>query len=162
MGSTVIEYWDAFDAEERPLGWLLKRGESVPEGVYHLVSQIWVRNAKGEFLVQKRAEHLKHMPGLWASTGGSALEGAARELKEEIGVEMSGEAFELVFKSRGNDAIFYNWLAEWEGYSEALEFQLEEVSEVKWVSKEWILSGVREGWFFDYGEDVFEKVGVLG
>ena len=70
----------------------LIRGEPVPEGLYHLVSEILVRHADGSFLLMQRDQR-KHLGGMWeASAGGSALRGesaldcALRELREETGV----------------------------------------------------------------------------
>lgn len=36
-------------------------------------------DSRGRLLIQKRASHLKLMPGIWAATGGSAIAGEESE-----------------------------------------------------------------------------------
>lgn len=67
------ELWDLYDSEGRPLGRAGFRGVPLKEGEYHLVVQAWVRNADGEYLIQKRAADLASLPGMWATTAGSAI-----------------------------------------------------------------------------------------
>ena len=90
-----MELWDAYDRELNKLGVTLVRGEEVPDGMYHLVSEVIVKHTDGEFLLMQRAP-TKHFGGMWEATaGGSALCGespldcARRELLEETG--LSGE-----------------------------------------------------------------------
>lgn len=65
------------------------RGEKIPKGLYHLVSEIIVRHQDGTYLLTQRDER-KDFGGMWEATaGGSALKGespldcAKRELYEE-------------------------------------------------------------------------------
>ena len=69
------ELWDLYDSAGEPLDRTIRRGEPMAEGEFHLVVQIWVRNPRGEYLIQKRADHLEILPGLWAATAGSVLAG---------------------------------------------------------------------------------------
>ena len=48
------ELWDAYDREGRPLGFDLVRGEPVPEGVYHLVVEIYSVTHDGRILITRR------------------------------------------------------------------------------------------------------------
>ena len=67
------------------------RGEELPDGLYHLVVHVWIRNSKGEYLISKRAADRTVNPLMWESAGGSvikgedSIEGAIREVKEEVG-----------------------------------------------------------------------------
>ena len=89
-----MELWDAYDKDFNKIeGVVLKRKERIPEGVYHLVSDIIVRHRDGEYLIVQR-DARKHFGGMWEATaGGSALKGetaeecAYRELREETGIE---------------------------------------------------------------------------
>ena len=89
------EYWDIYDKDRRKTGRFQERGKppASPED-YHLVVEIWLRNSKGEVLLTKRHPE-KHYGGLWECTGGSVLAGeeslaaAMREVKEEIGVDLT-------------------------------------------------------------------------
>ena len=88
-----VELWDVFDENGIPTGKTALRGRSVlAPGEYHLVVHIWVISKSGLFLIQRRADDKKLMPGEWAATGGAAVAGedsltaARRELLEELGI----------------------------------------------------------------------------
>ena len=95
MAPSQPERIDLYDAGSNPLGRTVRRGEPLAPGEYHLVVQVWVRNSRGEFLIQKRRLGLDEAPGLWAATAGwvaageDSLEGAVRELEEELGIRAS-------------------------------------------------------------------------
>ena len=85
-----MELWDIMNEDGAITGKTVVRGRTVlGRGEYHLVVHIWVISSNGNFLIQRRSEKRRLMPGEWASTGGSAISGesslhaAARELKEE-------------------------------------------------------------------------------
>ncbi|MBQ2610427.1 MAG: NUDIX domain-containing protein [Butyrivibrio sp.] len=88
-----MEIWDAYDENFNKVdGVTLIRDEEIPDGYYHLVSEIIVRHTDGTYLMMQR-DFRKHLGGKWELTaGGSALQGAdslecaIRELKEETGV----------------------------------------------------------------------------
>lgn len=48
-----MELWDAYDRELNKLGVTLVRGEEVPDGMYHLVSEVIVKHTDGEFLLMQ-------------------------------------------------------------------------------------------------------------
>ena len=88
-----MELWDAYDKDGRRTGGTLVRGETIADGLYHLVCEVLVRHADGDYLLMKRARSKKGYPGLYEATaGGSALKGEApidcikRELREETGI----------------------------------------------------------------------------
>ncbi len=89
-----MELWDILDEDGNATGRTIMRGNELKEDEYHLVVHIWIINNKGEILIQKRSEHLEFAPGVWATTGGSAIKGedsitaACRETKEELGIVM--------------------------------------------------------------------------
>ncbi|MED4554797.1 NUDIX domain-containing protein [Lysinibacillus capsici] len=66
---------------------------------------IWIRNNKGEFLLTKRHPN-KHYPHLWECPGGSivtgesSLDGAIREVEEEIGISLLRTNGQLVKSER--------------------------------------------------------------
>jgi 8-oxo-dGTP pyrophosphatase MutT (NUDIX family) len=88
----MAELWDAYDNEFNKINNVtLVRGESLPDGVYHLVAEIIVKHIDGSYLLMQR-DFAKHYGGMWELTaGGSALQGespldcAIRELAEETG-----------------------------------------------------------------------------
>lgn len=88
-----MEQWDAYDESFNLIeGITLTRGERIDNGLYHLVCDIIVQHADGEYLLMQR-DAGKHYGGMWEATaGGSALKGesplqcAVRELYEETGI----------------------------------------------------------------------------
>lgn len=105
--STQEEEWDLYDENRvlQPIS--MKRGESVPEGLYHLVTEVWV--ISGDKILLTRRHPNKHYGGCYECTGGSvikgenSLQGAVRELQEEIGLPVNQEELTLVAKTkRGN------------------------------------------------------------
>ena len=96
------ELWDAYDQEGNPLGFDLVRGEPVPEGVYHLVVEIFAVTADGRVLITQRHPD-KAWGGRWEYTGGAVVkgetpvEGTLRELREETGVIVSAQDLHPVY-----------------------------------------------------------------
>lgn len=86
-----MEQWDVLDGKGKKIG-TCNKGE-LPEGCFHLVVHVWMRNSEKKFLLSKRAEG-KHHALLWETTGGSVLAGespedaARREAKEELGIDL--------------------------------------------------------------------------
>ena len=96
MRETPRELWELVDAQRRPTGVLHRRGDPLPEGLYHLVVDILTVNPRGELLLTLRAAG-KRFAGQWEITGGAARAGetsreaAVRELREETGLLASPE-----------------------------------------------------------------------
>lgn len=144
------EYWDIYDKDRRKTGRFQERGKppASPED-YHLVVEIWLRNSKGEVLLTKRHPE-KHYGGLWECTGGSVLAGeeslaaAMREVKEEIGVDLTHGNPGVLLASLsirrevpGQYSAHYDvYLFERDIPLESLTFQPEEVADAKWVTEE--------------------------
>ena len=87
------ELWDAYDKKFNKIENItLVKGELIPDGIYHLVSEVIVKHVDGSYLLMQR-DFRKHYGGKWELTAcGSALKGenaldcAIRELKEETGI----------------------------------------------------------------------------
>ena len=82
-----MEIWDAYYKDGTPAGCDLVRGEPIPNGLYHLVSEIVVKHADGDFLAMQREFNKPIEPGKFEITAGgsvkkgeTAIEGAYREL----------------------------------------------------------------------------------
>ena len=52
---TPRELWELVDAQRRPTGVLHRRGDPLPEGLYHLVVDVLTVNPRGELLLTLRA-----------------------------------------------------------------------------------------------------------
>lgn len=91
-----MEIWDAYYSDGSLAGKDLVRGEKIPDGLFHLVSEVILEHTDGSFLAMQRDFSKSNYPGLYEITaGGSALKGetpiecAQRELFEETGIKCS-------------------------------------------------------------------------
>lgn len=137
-----MEMVDLYNAQKENLHkkWERKSTIEPPTGEYKLDVHVWFLNSKDELLIQKRGDNLKRHPGKWNFTGGAvdsdetSLEGAIRETKEELGIDVDNLEYLLSFK-REHDFVDV-WLAKTDINLDELTLSEREVSEVKWVSLE--------------------------
>ena len=132
------------------------RGEYTAPEDMRLVVHICIFNTKGEMLIQHRQPFKKGWSGLWdISVGGSAISGddslmaAHREIKEELGLDLTinhRPNFNINFDGGFDD--FY--LVNWDGDISALNLQYKEVESVKWATRQEILSMIADGTFVPY------------
>lgn len=145
-----MEKWDLYTKYREKTGKEHIRGEKIPDGFYHLVVHVWIRNHKGEYLISQRSASRPANPLLWECVGGSVLkgessiEGAVREVKEEVGLDLDKEAGRLLFsKIRGRDfkyecKVFNDimdvWLFEYDGDLQLEAATTDEVADCKWMT----------------------------
>lgn len=145
-----MEKWDLYTKYREKTGKEHIRGEKIPEGFYHLVVHVWIRNCKGEYLISQRSANRPTYPLLWECVGGSVLkgessiEGAVREVKEEVGLDLEQEAGRLIFsKIRGKDGkdeskvfndIIDVWLFNYDGEPQLDAATTDEVADCKWMT----------------------------
>ena len=108
-----MEKWDLYTKYREKTGKECIRGEKIPDELYHLTVHVWIRNSKGEYLISQRSASRPAFPLMWECVGGSVLkgessiEGALREVKEEVGLDLQKNAGKLLFsKIRGNDVQY--------------------------------------------------------
>ena len=113
------EIWEAYDENEKLLGFDLKRSQakSLPEGVYHVIVNVYTMTRDGKLLTTERSRN-KTYPLKWEVTGGSILkgetarEGAVRELYEETGIRK--ECSDLIplyhYVDKNKHAIYHSYL----------------------------------------------------
>ena len=137
----MLEIWDLYDARRNATGETIQRGQTLPEGRYHLVVHGWVINSKNEILMTQRHPE-KPFPMLWECTGGSAIAGESsgvavlRELREEIGVSFSLLDGRRLQSIRREDAFVDVWVFRGDLEINKLVLQQEEVVAAKWVTPE--------------------------
>ena len=135
-----MEIWDAYLPNGTLAGCDLVRGQPIPEGLRHLVSEILVRHIDGEYLLMQRDPRKPNYGGYFEATaGGSALKGedayfcAKRELREETGIDagtltnighfVSHNTIYGIFlcvtdcdknsvKLQEGETVFYKWISE--------------------------------------------------
>ena len=136
-----MELWDAYDGKLNKIdGVTLVRGEQIPDGQFHLCSEIIVRHKDGSYLIMQRDKR-KHLGGMWEATaGGSALQGespltcALRELKEETGIATD----ELIEIGRvlhhGHQTYYVDYLCVTDIDKNSIILQEGETSAFKWLT----------------------------
>lgn len=159
-----MEIWDLLDKDGYKTGRTVTRGAQIPDGFYHQVVHIWVVNDKGEYLIQQRAPGVSWKPGIWATTGGSALSGeeplnaALREVREEIGVEAVPSQMRLLARLKRTDSFCCVYRLRCNKDAADFVLQQEEVSRVCWATREQIEAMCAQGTFYNYGEAYFKQI----
>jgi len=160
------EYWDIITADGVPTGKRIKRCafNHLLQGEYHLVVHIWIKNSKGEYLIQRRSVDREPMSGEWAATGGSVLSGerseqaAIRELREELGITVKENELKYVERIVRKNSIVDIWRVGVDVALDCLELQEEEVMDAKWVTEDEFRNMISKGEFHNYGKEYFKYV----
>ncbi|MBT8324332.1 MAG: isopentenyl-diphosphate Delta-isomerase [Winogradskyella sp.] len=131
------------DENDNPIG-LMPKLEAHEKAVLHRAFSVFIFNANNELMLQQRALHKYHSPGLWTNTccshqreGESNIEAGQRRLKEEMGfVTALIEKTSFIYK-----APFDNGLTEHEldhimvgTYNGDPKINKDEVADWKWMS----------------------------
>jgi isopentenyl-diphosphate Delta-isomerase len=110
----------------------------------HRASAVWVTNSQGDILLGKRAKNKRWDPDKWGMAVSGTLEegesyysNAVKELEEELGLKKvklkegpKGRA------SKSDNNYFYQiYLLTFDGNINDLEFDREEIQELRWFSK---------------------------
>lgn len=146
----IIDVLDENTGEKT--GQTISKDEAHQKGIWHGAIHILVINKdKTKTLLQKRCKEKKLYPNTWdVSVGGhigsgeDTLTSAKRELEEELGLNANDynlELVEIVKEQLNNNGIISNeFMHTFVIYSDIelldIKVQKEEVSDVKWVTKE--------------------------
>lgn len=153
-----MEKWDILDAQGRFTGRTALRGKTMlGADQYHLVVHIWILSSEGDFLIQKRSNLKRLMPGEWAATGGAALAGedsfeaAQRELKEELGIDSDRTTLKFIKRIKRRNSFVDVWYINTDIALDNLKLQETEVEKADWVSKKRLEQMINDGEFHNYG-----------
>jgi len=159
------EIWDILDSNGVPTGKTVARGKSfLKPGEYHLVVHIWIVSTDGRFLLQRRSDQKKLMPGEWAATGGAAISGessyeaASRELFEELGIASDEQTLKKILRLKRRNSLVDVWMITCDAKTQRLTLQKSEVAEARWVTVDELQQMIKDGLFHNYGKDYFEQV----
>jgi len=154
--------------KDEPIG-LMEKIEAHEKGLLHRAFSVFIYNDKNEIMLQQRAAHKYHSPGLWTNTccshpreGETVEDAGKRRLQEEMGFETEVKhVTSFIYK-----AAFDNGLTEHEfdhvligHYNEDPNLNPEEVADWKWASPEEIRKEIKSNpekftaWF----KIIFEK-----
>ncbi len=113
---------------------------NIPEGYYLLSVHIWIINDKGQLLLQQRLSTAHKFPNMWSNTGGAvkagetSIEGAVRELKEELGIIVKKEDLEFIASYKRTRDFADVWLLKKNIAINDIIVGEDEVQNVKWTS----------------------------
>lgn len=168
-----MELWDLYTEDRKLTGKEHIRGEKLPENMYHLVVHVWIKNSKGQYLISQRSANRPTFPLMWECVGGSVLkgessiDGAIREAKEEVGVELLPDNGKLIFSKnrkiidgkRFND-ILDVWLFQYDGDATLNNATTDEVKQIVWMDKNQILDLLKQNELVDTLKYFFTEFGL--
>ncbi len=165
-----MEIWDAYLIDGTLANQDLVRGEPIPKGLYHLVSEILVRHIDGDYLLMRRDVQKPNYGGYYEATaGGSALKGedkvscAKRELLEETGI--CSDDFMEIGRYISHDTIYYNFLCVTDCDKSSVSLQEGETISYKWISEKDFISFINSNEMIDIQrkryQKFFEKMGYI-
>ena len=142
----MYEKLDIYDDNRNKTGRIIERkeGEILSSDEYILAIQCWIINSNNEILLTKR-KATKKDGNMWEPTGGlvqsgeNSMDGAKRELKEEIGISVDDNDLILLKTNteKGNVNVFRDvYVINKDIQINHLEFIDSEVSDAKYVTFE--------------------------
>ena len=165
------EIWDLYDENRELLGKDHVRGEQLPIDGYHLVVHVWIRNSNGEYLIAQRSANRPTFPLVWECVDGSvikgedSLQGALREVKEEVGVDLLPEKGHVILSDikkiefgKVVNKIVDVWLFEYDGEVDLSNATTDEVAQVAWMNRSQIKELFDANMFVDTLEYFFTEV----
>lgn len=165
-----MELWDGYLIDGTPANRDLVRGEPIPQGLYHLVSEILVRHMDGDYLLMKRDPRKPNYGGYYEATaGGSALKSedpyscAVRELREETGIICRD--LEEIGRYTSHDTIYVNYLCVTNWDKASISLQDGETVSCKWISEHDFIAFINSKEMIPtqkiHYRDYFAKMGYL-
>lgn len=155
---------------------LMPKLEAHQKGVLHRAFSVFIFNNKKELMLQKRASHKYHSPGLWTNTccshqrdGESNIDAGTRRLQEEMGFKVPlKDSVSFIYK-----APFDNGLTEHEydhiligNYEDTPFVNPEEVADWKWMALEDVRCDIKQNpqeytaWFKIIFDKFYEHITV--
>lgn len=134
-----MELVDVLDTRKEFTGEIIDK-HNIPEGYYRLSVHIWIINDKGELLLQQRLSNAHKFPNMWSNTGGAvqasetSLEGAIRELREELGIIIEEEDLQFIASYKRIKDFVDVWLLKKNIDINNIIIAEDEVQDVKWAT----------------------------
>ena len=143
-----MEYIDIVDENNHITGEVKEKNQAHEDGNFHRTAHVRIINDKNELLLQKRSASKKNHPNCWDISGAghirageSVLQGAIRELKEELGITVEENQLQYIatvksIKNPKNREFAYVYLLNCNKKVNEYIFEDKEVAEVKYVYEE--------------------------
>lgn len=161
-----MELWDLYTRNRELTGEAHIRGNKLPENRYHLVVHVWIVNKDGKYLISQRDANRPTFPFMWECVGGSvlkgetSLQGAVREVKEEVGIDLPPEAGTLICSEIREEFNDFKdvWLFQYDGDVDLKNATEKEVADVRWMTPDEIRKYLDEGKFVNTLSYFFKEV----
>lgn len=152
------ELFDILNEKGEYTGKIEPREKCHKEGLWHKAVCCFIINSKDQVLLQRRSAKKKLWPNMWDITGGGhvltgefGFQAIIREMKEELGIDLEknditfiGSAISTDIKAGLTDNHFNEYYIVKKDIDESkLILQEEEVTEVKWISKDEIIKRIK-------------------
>ncbi len=144
-----MELWDLYTYERKLTGEQHVRGEKIAKDRYHLVVHVIIKNKDGKYLISQRSADKPTYPLMWEVPGGSvikgenSLQGALREVYEEVGIKLEPSNGKVkfteihgAFDGETDHYIKDVWQFDYNGEADLNAATTKEVNEVKWMTIE--------------------------
>lgn len=134
-----MEYFDVVDINKNKTNKVLPRGENLQKGEYNVGVEVWIITSNNELLITQRSP-LKSHPLQWEVPGGcliageTSVEGAVRELKEEIGLDIDIKKLHFITTSLYKYQFVDIFTIKLDVSLSELTLQNEEISDARLVS----------------------------
>lgn len=123
------------------------------------VVTICIKNQQNKLLIQKRSQIKGGKYGITSGhtlIGEKAKEGAIREIKEEISLDVKKQELKLIYKTEIDKIIYNLYYVQKEIDLSNLSLQKEEVEKVYWYTLEEINKLIQANEFYDKQIEVFK------
>ncbi|MBR5470945.1 MAG: NUDIX domain-containing protein [Oscillibacter sp.] len=158
-----MEWVDLYDENRVPLGKTAERYGKKEPGEYRTVVHVCIFDAQGRLLIQQRSAQKRICPNQWdvsaaggVDAGETPREAAEREAREELGytLDLDGVRPSVTVNFSGGFDDFF--IVQQEVDVASLSLQTEEVSAVRWVTREEALSMLDTEEFIGYPKSFLE------
>lgn len=155
-----MEVRDLYDINRNRTGETILKDEPIPKGKYIGVVLCFIQNSKEQFLIQKRSKQKNGKYGATSGhleTGETSIQGMSRELKEELGLNVTPFELKLLYSGRNDDKqYFYDiYYLKKDFPVKDLILQKDEVDFAQWVSIDEIIKMIKKGLFTTSHSEVF-------
>ena len=161
----MLEMWDLYNDKREKTWKVLPHSVPVPKRVYNLTVSEWIVNSQGKNLLSQRQPKTTY-PLCWECTGGSvlagedSLNGAMREVREELGIMLNPFKAEIIYHTRREEVQdFYDvWLFHADIDISKIKMQKTEVVGVQWVNRDDLFDMLHSGKLhplIDYIKEIF-------
>ena len=161
-----MERRDLYDINRNLTGKTIAKNEPTPEGSYIIVVLVFIRNAEGKFLIQRRSR--KHKDGKLATTGGhvkagtTSVEGIIEEVEEELGLSLKPSDLQVYYSGREDSSrvFFDDYYAQIDADLADLKLQDDEVDEALWMTADEIQKAIKDGDFLENHVDCYAIISI--